>query len=98
MTTITMQSNGLTPFKIGVPVLPAWEPLEVTLEDRGLWRLEGDHRWQVVICLEGSVWITQENDVQDYLLTAGQPVEYLRAEMTLRIQRRPAWSDDMSRV
>jgi hypothetical protein len=88
MTTITMRANGLIPFQIEVPVRSACQPLDVTLRDRGLWRLDGDHCWQVVICLQGSVWITQQNDFQDYLLGPGQGFIITRAGLVL-IQARP---------
>jgi hypothetical protein len=88
MTTITMENSGLIPFQIEMPARPAREPLEVTLSDRGLWRLDGDHRWQVVICLQGSVWITQQNDFQDYLVRSGQGFIITRPGLVL-IQARP---------
>lgn len=31
-------------------------------------RLTGDHRWKLIYCQEGSLWITQENDLDDYVL------------------------------
>jgi quercetin dioxygenase-like cupin family protein len=43
----------------------------IELDDGELWRAEGDHRWSVIICLEGMVWLTQERDWRDYVLTAG---------------------------
>lgn len=43
----------------------------IELADGQLWRAEGDHRWSVIICLEGMVWLTQERDWRDYVLTAG---------------------------
>jgi hypothetical protein len=43
----------------------------VELDDGDLWRAEGDRRWSVIICLEGMVWLTQERDWRDYVLTAG---------------------------
>ncbi|MGD1993543.1 MAG: DUF2917 domain-containing protein [Anaerolineae bacterium] len=44
----------------------------VELNDGELWRAEGDHRWSVIVCLEGVAWLTQERDWRDYLLTAGE--------------------------
>lgn len=38
---------------------------------RKLERLDGDNRWRMIICREGLVWITQERDWRDYVLTAG---------------------------
>jgi hypothetical protein len=88
MTTITMKDNTLVPFQVALPVWPACEPTQVTLSNRGLWRLDGDHRWQVIVCLMGSVWITQENDLQDYLLRPGQGFIITRPGVVL-IQGRP---------
>jgi hypothetical protein len=34
-------------------------------------RLDGDHRWRMIICMKGEIWVTQERDLQDYVLTAG---------------------------
>jgi len=44
----------------------------VTLKAGKIWRMEGDHRWQVVACRQGEVWITQECDWRDYVLAAGE--------------------------
>ena len=45
--------------------------LELELGARELNRLEGDNRWRLVVCRKGVVWITQERDPCDYVLTAG---------------------------
>lgn len=37
-----------------------------------IFRLDGDQRWRVVRCQEGVIWITQERDLQDYVLSAGE--------------------------
>jgi len=34
--------------------------------------LRGDHRWKIISCESGTIWITQTNDPEDYLLKAGQ--------------------------
>jgi len=34
--------------------------------------LEGDNRWRLVICVRGEIWVTQEQDLEDYVLTAGE--------------------------
>ena len=35
------------------------------------WALKGRRRPQTLFCLEGSVWVTQEGDIRDYILEAG---------------------------
>jgi hypothetical protein len=35
-------------------------------------RLDGDYRWRAIICHRGVIWITQERDLHDYVLTAGE--------------------------
>jgi hypothetical protein len=50
----------------------AQEPaVELRLDAHKLNRLEGDNRWRLVLCEKGVVWITQERDPRDYVLTAG---------------------------
>lgn len=35
------------------------------------WGLKGKRRQQTLFCLQGSVWVTQECDIRDYLLEEG---------------------------
>jgi len=44
---------------------------KVKLHSGDLWRMDGDHRWKMIVCLEGRLWITQERDVRDYEMRAG---------------------------
>jgi hypothetical protein len=37
-----------------------------------LWRADGDNRWRMIICVRGVIWVTQDRDMQDYVLTTGQ--------------------------
>jgi hypothetical protein len=46
--------------------------LEVELGTGQLWRARGDQRWRMVACRRGVIWITQERDVADYVLRAGE--------------------------
>ncbi len=45
---------------------------EVELHRRQIWRESGDHRGQVVTCLQGVVWLTHESTPGDYVLLPGQ--------------------------
>lgn len=48
-------------------------PLERMELGRGeLVRLAGGNRWRILVCARGRVWVTQEQDVQDYVLGPGQ--------------------------
>lgn len=61
-------SWGLT-----VPLRNAVGPaLEVALASGDVWRMEGRTCWQVIVCVRGRLWITQERDVHDYVLGAGE--------------------------
>ena len=35
------------------------------------WGLKGKRRQQTLFCLQGSMWITQEGDIRDYILEEG---------------------------
>ena len=35
------------------------------------WGVKGKRRQQTLLCLQGRVWVTQECDIRDYLLEAG---------------------------
>jgi len=36
------------------------------------WGLKGKRRQQTLFCLQGSVWVTQECDIHDYVLEEGE--------------------------
>jgi hypothetical protein len=44
---------------------------EIALKKGTLKRLFGVKKWDLVICLEGEIWITQEHDLKDYVLCPG---------------------------
>ncbi len=44
---------------------------QVKLAEGGIWRLEGDNRWRMIICTRGKAWVTQERDLEDYVLMPG---------------------------
>jgi hypothetical protein len=37
-----------------------------------LWRAVGDTRWRAILCLDGMIWITQDGDPRDHLISAGE--------------------------
>jgi hypothetical protein len=45
---------------------------DITLNKYGIWSLEGDRRGDVISCLNGTLWITQEKDTRDYVIESGQ--------------------------
>jgi hypothetical protein len=45
---------------------------DISLAKYQLWNLEGDRRGDVISCLNGTLWITQEGDLKDYVVEAGQ--------------------------
>lgn len=38
------------------------------------WRLRGKRGHQTLFCLHGSVWVTQESDIRDYIRDMGDAV------------------------
>ncbi len=46
--------------------------IEVTLGKGSIWCGKASGRCRVIKCLEGAIWITQERDLQDYILRAGE--------------------------
>jgi hypothetical protein len=45
---------------------------QVTLGKGQLWKAEGDNRWRAIVCLEGAIWVTQERDLLDHEVGAGE--------------------------
>jgi hypothetical protein len=45
---------------------------EVSLPQARLWRAEGDLRGEQITCTAGKLWVTQKNDLNDYVLNAGE--------------------------
>lgn len=35
------------------------------------WCLDGDHRWESIVCTKGSLWLTQTGDSIDHILEEG---------------------------
>ena len=45
---------------------------KINLAKYKLWEIEGDRRGDVINCLNGTLWVTQEGDMKDYVLEPGQ--------------------------
>ncbi len=45
---------------------------DIRLAKYKTWSIEGDRRGDVINCLNGLLWITQEGDLKDYVLEAGR--------------------------
>jgi hypothetical protein len=45
---------------------------DITLDKYSLWDIEGDRRGDLIRCLYGTLWVTQEADLKDYVLEPGQ--------------------------
>jgi hypothetical protein len=45
---------------------------EITLAKPKMWTIEGDRRGDVISCVSGTLWITQEGDLKDYIVEAGR--------------------------
>jgi hypothetical protein len=45
---------------------------DISLAKARVWNIEGDRRGDVISCRSGSLWVTQEGDLKDYVLDAGQ--------------------------
>jgi hypothetical protein len=47
------------------------ESMDEVLEKLTVRHLDGDRRGTEIACLQGILWVTQENDAQDYILHSG---------------------------
>jgi hypothetical protein len=56
---------------------------EVKLPARQIWRESGDHRGQVVTCVQGIVWLTHDSIPGDYVLLPGQEFVVARSGLLL---------------
>jgi hypothetical protein len=45
---------------------------DITLAKYKLWEIEGDRRGDVIKCMSGTLWVTQEGDMKDYILEPEQ--------------------------
>ena len=65
------------------PTLRSEAKSEMKLPARKLWRESGDHRGQVITCLQGVVWLTHESIPGDYVLRPGQKFVVARRGLLL---------------
>lgn len=47
------------------------EPFEMVLEKLSVHHLDGDARGTEITCLQGILWVTQQDDGNDYILNSG---------------------------
>jgi hypothetical protein len=45
---------------------------DISLAKYSTWSIKGDRRGDVITCLNGMLWITQEGDFKDYVLDSGR--------------------------
>jgi hypothetical protein len=45
---------------------------DITLDKYRVWNIDGDRRGDMFRCLNGTLWITQQCDMKDYILESGQ--------------------------
>lgn len=45
---------------------------DIHLSQDMTWRVEGDLRGEQITCTDGKLWVTQENDMTDYILNRGE--------------------------
>jgi hypothetical protein len=45
---------------------------DISLAKYKTWSIDGDRRGDVITCLNGTLWITQEGDLKDYVVEAGR--------------------------
>jgi hypothetical protein len=57
--------------------------VEILLTGKDLFKLSGDARGTEIVSAGGILWVTQPNDVQDYLLRPGEGVKITRKGMVL---------------
>jgi hypothetical protein len=45
---------------------------DITLPKYKIWTIEGNRRGDVISCLNGTLWVTQEGDLKDYIVESGR--------------------------
>jgi hypothetical protein len=62
----------------------------IDLEAGQGWAIKGRRRQQTVLCLKGSIWVTQEGDIRDYILEEGDAFLITRPGLVLVRAFKPA--------
>jgi hypothetical protein len=52
---------------------------EVTLPRHSTWSIDGNRRGDVINCIKGTLWVTQEGDSKDYIVESGRSFWVTRA-------------------
>ena len=51
---------------------PEWETTEIQLKANSLFRIDVDGKEIKILCVTGSIWVTQEGDANDHILKYGE--------------------------
>lgn len=71
--TIVEQYSSMSRHRLGVLVgEPAGSELELDLNKGHFYRIKNHRSLCIITCQNGAIWITQENDQQDYVLAKGE--------------------------
>ena len=73
MTTCTMTKNPTGIAEVLYRLQEKTSPdSAITLGKGEIKALRGDHRWRLILCHRGMLWITQANDPEDHVIKAGE--------------------------
>jgi hypothetical protein len=73
MSVLAIGAGVFPQLRAGGALSPVREPTTyLDLPANSVRRLGGDHRWRIISCLRGVIWITQQRDIHDYVLRAGE--------------------------
>jgi hypothetical protein len=45
---------------------------DIVLSQGKIWRVDGDLKGEMIECLDGTLWVTQKDDLVDYFLNPGE--------------------------
>ena len=58
-------------------------PPDIFLNKGQVWRVDGDLRGECIQCEKGELWITQQGDLNDYFIKAGERFWVIRPGLVL---------------